>query len=118
MSSADRQRDLRPPYLRIADELRRLITTRRIPVGETLPSYNEISRTHRVAMSTAQKAVGVLRGEGLVASANGVATYVISTRPHAHDHRDTARALAELHRRLDTIEEAVRDLQDFTGRSR
>jgi DNA-binding GntR family transcriptional regulator len=108
----------RPPYVRIADELRKQITTGKIPRGAALPSYTAISRTHGVAVSTVQKAVGVLRVEGLVASTNGVATYVISRRRGRRDYGDTVQMLKELHRRLDTLEAAVHDLQDFTGRNR
>ncbi|RZS30514.1 regulatory GntR family protein [Herbihabitans rhizosphaerae] len=74
-----------------------------------MPSYNKIARIHDVALSTAQKAIGVLRDEGLVQSINGQATYVIATTPH--NHTDVVGMFTDLNRRIDTLEKTVRDLQ-------
>ncbi|GAA0850438.1 TetR/AcrR family transcriptional regulator C-terminal domain-containing protein [Streptosporangium amethystogenes subsp. fukuiense] len=65
-----------PPYLRIAAELRRRITTGRLRPGDRVPSTRQIIREWGVAMATAGKVLATLRQEGLVRVAPGVGTIV------------------------------------------
>jgi len=81
--------DPRPPYQQVANALRAAIRTRRFEPGEQLPSLNELSRSCGVSLMTVQKALGVLRGEGLVISRQGKGSYVrqrteraVGLRPH------------------------------------
>lgn len=93
--------DVRGHYLRIADELRVDIVTGRLPVGQTLPSYHAISTHYGVSVATAQRAVGVLRGEGFVVSVSGRGSFVVTRSPSGGDA--TQRLLREILTRLDTL---------------
>ncbi|WP_328536587.1 TetR/AcrR family transcriptional regulator C-terminal domain-containing protein [Streptomyces sp. NBC_00344] len=65
-----------PPYLRIADGIRRAIEDGTLLPGEPVPSTRAITREWGVAMATATKALAVLRQEGLVRAVPGVGTVV------------------------------------------
>jgi DNA-binding transcriptional regulator YhcF (GntR family) len=54
-----------PPYLRIADELRRNIVSGELAPGDHLPSGREIARQWGCAYATAAKVLTTLRKEGL-----------------------------------------------------
>jgi GntR family transcriptional regulator len=66
----------RPVYLQLADILREMITSGKIPQKHALPSITSLVQTYGVADQTARKAVGVLRAEGLVHNVSGKGTYV------------------------------------------
>lgn len=68
-----------PPYRQIADALRHRIASAEIPVGRRIPSVVELEQeTGGAARNTIQKAVQVLRDEGLVQSVRGMGVYVIA----------------------------------------
>ncbi|MFI1968969.1 hypothetical protein BLA24_23715 [Streptomyces cinnamoneus] len=69
-------RAARPPYLRIAAELRDRIASGELRPGDRIPSTRGITREWGVAMATASKALAVLRQEGLVRAVPGVGTVV------------------------------------------
>ncbi|TDD45140.1 GntR family transcriptional regulator [Nonomuraea terrae] len=64
------------PYLRIAEELRRRITSGELAAGDRLPSTRQIIREWGVAMATASKVLGRLQEEGLARAVPGVGTVV------------------------------------------
>jgi DNA-binding GntR family transcriptional regulator len=66
-----------PVYLQIAAALRAQIASGEIPPRTFLPSLKTISERYEVARMTAERAVGVLRGEGLVRGIPGRGVYVI-----------------------------------------
>ncbi|GAA3027045.1 GntR family transcriptional regulator [Streptosporangium longisporum] len=68
--------DERPRYLRIADELRNLISSGQLADGDRLPSIPEIMRTYGVADRTARDVLRTLTSEGLAVSRSGSGTYV------------------------------------------
>jgi DNA-binding transcriptional regulator YhcF (GntR family) len=81
--------DPRPPFQQVANVLRAAIRTRKFQPGEQLPSLNEISKGYGVSLMTVQKAIGVLRDEGLVISRQGKGSFVrqrteraVGLRPH------------------------------------
>ena len=61
----------RTRYQQLADELRRRIVTREIPVGAALPSEAALCEEFGVARGTARQAVGELRAEGLIGGGRG-----------------------------------------------
>jgi DNA-binding GntR family transcriptional regulator len=103
--------DLRPDYVLIADELRTMITTGKISVGDQLPTQKAVAEDFGVPPATAQKAFNVLKAEGFAAGATGRGTYVISAQPSLSQADDTARQLAQVHQRLDALEVMVRELR-------
>lgn len=53
-------------YPRIADRLRKRITSGRYPAGEVLPSEAELCAEFRVARNTVRRALALLEADGLI----------------------------------------------------
>jgi DNA-binding GntR family transcriptional regulator len=70
--------DRRKVYVRIADELRKDIAAGRFPVGEPFPSIGDLVDRFGSAKATVERALDVLRGEGLLASRQGSRTVVVA----------------------------------------
>ncbi|MBO0684945.1 MAG: TetR/AcrR family transcriptional regulator C-terminal domain-containing protein [Candidatus Dormibacteraeota bacterium] len=71
-----------PPYLQIAEELRRQIEAGELAPGQRVPSTRAIVERWGVAMATATKVLTELRREGLVRAVPGVGTVVdVQSRP-------------------------------------
>jgi GntR family transcriptional regulator len=68
-------RELR--YLRIATELRRLVTSGEIAPGRLLPSESELAEEHRASRATIRKALAQLKQDGIVDSRQGFGWYVV-----------------------------------------
>lgn len=62
--------------MEVANALRAAIRTRKFQPGEQLPSLNDLSKGYGVSLMTVQKAIGVLRDEGLVISRQGKGAFV------------------------------------------
>ena len=73
---ADDQRSGEPPYRVIADELRARIASGEFQPGDALPSITRLSQEYGVAKTTAQKALQVLKDEGVARGVRGWATIV------------------------------------------
>ena len=81
--------DPRPPFQQLANVLRAAIVTRKLNPGERLPSFGELAERFKLAPMTVQKAIGILRDEGLVVTRQGKGTFVrqrteraVGLRPH------------------------------------
>jgi GntR family transcriptional regulator len=95
--------DPRPPYLQIADDLRRQIKVGRYQPGDRLPSLPAMSATYRSAAETVRRALGRLRDEGLVATQSTRGTFVLRTSPEPRPgdgERDFEAALEVVEARL------------------
>ena len=55
-----------PPYRQIADILKRRILSGQTAPDSRIPTESELGEAYEVARTTARRAVGVLRDEGLV----------------------------------------------------
>ena len=64
------------PYLRVADRLRSDIEEGRLKPGDRLPSSPMLARKMSIAKATAERALRVLKDEGLAISRVGSGTYV------------------------------------------
>jgi GntR family transcriptional regulator len=64
-------------YRGIANDIAARIDTGEYPPGSKIPSYSQIAKLYSVSISTAQRAVIVLRERGLVQGAQGRGVYVI-----------------------------------------
>lgn len=71
-----RNEDHRPPFVQVADALRREITEGTYPAGSQLPPAREIQERFGVANSTAQNAYRRLKQEGLVYAVKGRGVFV------------------------------------------
>lgn len=65
-----------PPSRQIAEQLRKQIESGEIPAGRRIPSLRELCDTHEVAMITVQKAIKILKDDGLVESVPGMGVFV------------------------------------------
>jgi len=70
-----------PPYLRLAAALRERIKSGDLRPGDALPSINRLAQEEGVAKTTAQKALQVLKDEGLVRGIQGWGTIVVDQGP-------------------------------------
>ena len=65
-----------PPYRQIAAILKRRILSGQYPPNSRIPTESELVETYEVARTTARRAVGALRDEGLVYTVPQRGTYV------------------------------------------
>ncbi|MFG2681261.1 GntR family transcriptional regulator [Streptomyces sp. NPDC048392] len=83
--------DNRPPYARIAEHYRALISSGALSPGELLPSIRALAEQWNVSTATADRAMKLLRDEQLVQGIPGVGTEVmgrpvsISSGAERHD---------------------------------
>jgi DNA-binding GntR family transcriptional regulator len=68
-------------YRGIADDLAARIRAGEYRPGSKLPSYSEIAELYSVSLSTATRAIGLLRDRGLVEGVVGVGVYVCDLPP-------------------------------------
>ncbi|CCH28562.1 GntR family transcriptional regulator [Actinosynnema sp. NPDC047251] len=96
--------DPRPAYQQIAEDLRRLIASDAIQVGDKLPSLAELQVKYGRAVMTLQKALDQLRNEGLVISRQGEGTIVVK-KPEAHagDDAPSPHELREMFQQINTV---------------
>jgi GntR family transcriptional regulator len=73
--------DPRPPYVQIADELRREIQTGEVKPGQRIDSSRELARKFEVAPMTVHNALNLLKDEGLLASWQGRGVFVSDPLP-------------------------------------
>jgi GntR family transcriptional regulator len=66
----------KPVYLQLAALLRRMIESGEIPPDRPLPSVKSMMQTYGVAQGTAERAVRILKDEGLVRTVIGKGVYV------------------------------------------
>lgn len=99
LAMTERIRRGQPPYLQIAEELRRRIVSGELAPGDHLPSGRQIARDWGCAYATAAKVLATLRKEGLVESYPGHATVVSSRQRHRHlgDRYQVARYSHRIH---------------------
>jgi GntR family transcriptional regulator len=69
--------DPRPPYVQIADDLRKKIADGTYPPGAKLPSQRALADEYRTTTNTASRAVRMLADEGLVQPHSTMGTYVL-----------------------------------------
>ena len=79
--------DRRKIYVRIADELRTDIASGRYPVGESLPSIAALCDRFGAAKATVERALAVLRDDGLIMSRQGSPSVVVDV-PEQQDAAD------------------------------
>lgn len=81
--------DPRPPFQQVVAVIKAAIVTGKLAPGDQLPSFGDLAKRFGVAPMTVQKAVGILRDEGLVITRQGKGSYVrqrteraVGLRPH------------------------------------
>jgi GntR family transcriptional regulator len=76
----DRYDRSRPAYVQIADWLRRRIESGELPPGQAIPSKRRVREELAVSGETYDKAVRILKAEGLVRTAWGLGHIVQEQR--------------------------------------
>jgi DNA-binding GntR family transcriptional regulator len=71
----------RPVYQQLADLLRARIADGSYPAGTWLPRTRELASEHQLAGGTVQKALAVLRAEGLIQTVPGRGNVVRGRQP-------------------------------------
>jgi GntR family transcriptional regulator len=66
-----------PVYLQLAALLRDMIESGEIAPRHPLPSINTLVQQHELSAGTVEKALGVLKAEGLVRTVPGRGMYVV-----------------------------------------
>ena len=77
-----------PPYLQVAGHIRGQIVRGELAAGERVPSAREIAATWNVARATADKALQLLRADGLIEARAGAGTVVRGNPPVYRTARD------------------------------
>lgn len=72
---------IRQTYLDIADDLQARIDLGEYGPGAAIPSYREIADMYSVGVSTASRAVVVLKARGVVRGESGRAVFVAEPPP-------------------------------------
>jgi GntR family transcriptional regulator len=80
------QKDWRPRYVQVAEDLREQITDGALKAGDALPSEPELAETHGLSRTSVRNAIKLLRGWGLVTVRQGKGTFV--RRPPQRVQRD------------------------------
>ncbi|MFD8391714.1 GntR family transcriptional regulator [Streptomyces sp. NPDC059680] len=107
--------DPRPPYVQVADELRREIQAGRYKPGQKLPSVRELSERFSIAAMTVSSALRVLREEGLVSSTHGRGTFV-REQGAAEVAAQNDDQVAQLAEQVQTLEATVSNLAERLAR--
>lgn len=92
-------------YEQVAAELRAAIQAGDYPPGAMLPSQPELARAHGLNQTSINRALGVLKAEGRIATRRGVGAFVVDVPPEALTPTERAR-------RIDAIEREVKEMQD------
>jgi len=99
-------------YRRIADDLRTRIERGEYPPGSRLPTKAQLMEEYGVAVNTVERAIGVLRREGLVETVQGAGMFVRETPPDRTTSSPTAdQRLSELESEVATLRGAVDELR-------
>lgn len=75
------QDDNLPYYMQLAREIRRLILTGRIPLGERIPVSRELMKIFKFSSTTVEKGIGILVEEGFLVRRPRIGTFVAETLP-------------------------------------
>ena len=88
-------RDLRPLYLQIMDEVRRAIVVGKLKPEDPLPSVRELASDLAINPRTVSQAYQELDREGVVYVRRGQGTFVAPTKTSARERQKLARGVAK-----------------------
>lgn len=106
--------DPRPPYAQVADDLRAKIDRGELTTGQRIPSGRDLAKMYGVALLTVQRAVDMLKGEGVLVSHPPRGVFVAvpgetETEPRSPEY-------IEIMKHLDDLQAAVREHQEDVER--
>lgn len=96
-----------PPYLQIAEDIRRRVRSGELHDGDLVPSTRQLARDWSVSVPTASKALATLRSEGYVRGLPGTGTIVCANETVHHTDEDRVLATRSTGRIYPPNERAV-----------
>lgn len=72
-----------PKYIQVADCITADIESKKIKLGERIPSINDLSDKNSISRDTIEKAYKILRDRNLIFSVKGVGYFVTDTNPNS-----------------------------------
>lgn len=96
-----------PPYLQIAEDIRRRVRSGELHDGDLVPSTRQLAREWSVSVPTASKALATLRSEGYVRGVPGTGTIVCANQTMQHSGGDRLQSIARTGRIYPPNERAV-----------
>jgi DNA-binding GntR family transcriptional regulator len=109
------QDDPRPPYVQVADDLRRAIEEGEYQVGQRLPAGRTLAKQYQVGLNTAQRAVDLLKSDGLVVSYPARGVFVSSREAQPRTDGQPSAEFVEIMRQIDHLKAGLRDVQRRLG---
>jgi GntR family transcriptional regulator len=88
-------RDLRPLYLQIMDEVRRAIVVGKLKPEDPLPSVRDLASELAINPRTVSQAYQELEREGVVYVKRGQGTFIAPIRKNSRERENLARAVAK-----------------------
>lgn len=88
-------RDIRPLYLQIMDEIRRAIVVGKLKPEDPLPSVRDLASELAINPRTVSQAYQDLEREGVVYVKRGQGTFVSTTKKNSRERQNLARAVAK-----------------------
>lgn len=112
------QRDPRPPYIQIADDLRGRIRNGELTPGDQLPSGRRLANDYGVAAMTVQHALRMLREDGLITAWQGRGVFVTDPLPDTFSQpgAEEDSPYARLFDRVKVLDESVQRLGERLAR--
>ncbi|THJ75864.1 GntR family transcriptional regulator [Candidatus Frankia alpina] len=110
------QPDRRAPHEQLADRLRAKIVDGQFREDERIPSVRSLAASEGLAPGTVQQAINQLKREGLVITARGQGTKVVSGAMAMAVARTPPDPLLPVVERLDELEARVRTLEAWVDR--
>ena len=113
-------RDARPLYLQIMDEIRRAIVVGKLNPEDPLPSVRDLASDLVINPRTVSQAYQELEREGVVYVKRGQGTFIAPTRRNNRERHNLARgvakrALIEARRSGLQVEELIETLREVAG---
>jgi DNA-binding GntR family transcriptional regulator len=103
--------DSRPPYLQVAEQLKRRIMAGEFAPGEKLPTGQELAEQYGVAPNTVLSAIRALRDEGIVSSQQGRGTFVRAV-PEQESSKPASPEFELVMQHLDQFQKELRAMDD------
>lgn len=108
--------DPRPPYTQVADDLRSLIERGDLTTGQRIPSGRDLAKKYGVALLTVQRAVDLLKGEGLLVSHAPRGIFVADPAAASVERKTHSPEYTAIMSHLESLQIALREHQDDVDR--
>jgi GntR family transcriptional regulator len=103
--------DRRPPYVQIADDLRKQIDSGELKAHDRLPSTRALADTYGVAQMTIHHALRILKDEGRVETWQGRGSFIAEPTEDSATEEDLEARVRELTRTVRSLDERVARLE-------